>query len=137
MKKNRIPSKPVPNHNKGLPPQQVTFAQQTNVTTIFDPTVVSKYSEMVPDAPERILKQFEENAKVERELKVLAFESQNSANALLFRDNRRRDWMAYSIIVLLLIASGGFGYLQMQFLSGTSFVAVVAYVVAGFIAKRK
>ena len=136
MKKSKIPSKPAVRPANGLQ-QSVTFAQQTNVTTTSDPSVVSKYAELVPDAPERILKQFEENSRIERELKLLSFESQNSANALLFRDNRRRDWMAYSIIILLLIASAVFGYLQMEFLSGTSFVAVAAYVVAGFIAKRK
>lgn len=57
---------------------------------------------------------------------------QARANELQARDNRRRDWMAYSLIVLSLAASVAFAYLGNPWMSGGAFVAMVMYIALGF-----
>jgi len=52
------PHQTILSNTNGQKLQQVTQIQQ-QVQTIFDPEVVRKYAELVPDAPERILAVFE------------------------------------------------------------------------------
>lgn len=52
-------------------------------------------------------------------------------------DNRRRDWMAFGIIIAGLVASGAFAYLKTEWLSGVTLVAIIGYAVAGYLQKNK
>ena len=55
------------------------------------PDIFRGYGEVVPDAPERILRVFEQDSAHARDI-------QNSALRLQWEDNRRIHWMAYSLI---------------------------------------
>lgn len=52
-------------------------------------------------------------------------------------DNKRRDWMAFGLIGMSLVASGIFAYLNMPWLSGGTFATMVGYVALGFFKWRK
>jgi uncharacterized membrane protein len=108
----------------------ISHHQQHTVKTIFDPDVLQKYGEMVPDAPERVLKVFEQNSATER------YMVENSLNAMR-DDNRRRDWMAFAIIIGGIAASAFFAYLKVTWLSGAALVAIVFYAVIGYLQKSK
>lgn len=122
--------------------QVITHTQQ--VSTIFDPEVLRKYSQMVPDAPERVLAVFEKNSETERALQEASIAQHRSgsdiqAKALSYQaaDNKRRDWMAFGIIIAGLVASGVFAYLKTEWLSGVTLVAIIGYAVAGYLQKNK
>lgn len=112
----------------GQPQIGVQLRQQT----VFDPQVVEQYNRMVPGAAERILAILEANNLAERDARIKPIELQSRANELLADDNRRRDWMAYSLIVGSLAASVAFAYLGYAWMSGASFVAMVMYIALGF-----
>lgn len=116
---------------------QVAAQATTTVQTIFDPGVVRQYAEMVPDAPERILRQFELNAQCEREQAEQAIAAQNLALNFQFRDNRRRDWMAFALVIIALGISVGFALRGNVWISGGAFVTLIGYLVWGFLASRK
>ena len=120
------------------------FSQTQHVTTIFDPDVLRKYSELVPNAPERVLAVFEKNSETERAVQHALIDQQKATTAIqtnaLFHqaaDNRRRDWMAFWIIIAGLVASGVFAYLKTEWLSGVTLVAIIGYAVAGYLQKNK
>lgn len=120
------------------------YTQTQQVTTIFDPDVLRKYSELVPNAPERVLTVFEKNSEIERHLQTALIEQQKAASeiqadALKYQasDNKRRDWMAFGIIIAGLVASGVFAYLKTEWLSGVTLVAIIGYAVAGYLQKTK
>jgi uncharacterized membrane protein len=126
------------------PSHSQVFTQTQQVTTIFDPDVLRKYSEMVPNAPERVLVVFEKNSDTERALQEALIAQQKAAsdmqaNAMNYQaaDNKRRDWMAFGIIIAGLIASGVFAYLKTEWLSGVTLVAIIGYAVAGYLQKQK
>lgn len=110
------------------PRPSVTFRQE-QVTTIFEPEVLRKYQAMVPDAPERVLRVFEQNAATEREIRTIALKAQVA-------DNRRRDWMAFGIIFGGLAVSAIFAWLDKPWHSGATLVAIAAYSTWGFLIKR-
>ena len=105
--------------------------------TIFSPDVVEAYSRMVPDAPERILRQFELNSEAERRSQVdsvmLSQEAMNKQAA----DNKRRDWMAFGLMIAALVISGVFAWLKQPGLAGGTLAALFAYVAYGFFKWRK
>ena len=111
---------------------QVVHHQQTTQTvqTIFDPDVLRRYREMVPDAPERVLAVFEKNSATERHLAEGALAAQRA-------DNQRRDWMAFAIIIGGMVTSGAMAYLDKPWLSGGALVAITAYAVIGYLQKPK
>ena len=126
------------------PGHSQVFTQTQQVTTIFDPDVLRKYSELVPDAPERVLAVFEKNSDTERALQEALIAQQKAtsamqADALNYQaaDNKRRDWMAFGIIIAGLVASGVFAYLKTEWLSGVTLVAIIGYAVAGYLQKNK
>ena len=55
------------------------------------PEIFNRYSEIIPDAPERILKQFEADSEHIRNMQANALEAQK-------QDNKRVHWMAWSLI---------------------------------------
>lgn len=110
---------------------------KTTVQTIFDPGVVRQYAELVPDAPERILRQFELNAQSERDQAQEVVQSQKRAQEFQFRDNRRRDWMAFSLVVIAIAVSVGFALRGNVWMSGGAFVTLIGYLTWGFARSRK
>ena len=121
--------------NSLQPPQQhqVQVQHVQQVQTIFDPEVVQKYSLMVPDAPERILAILEKNNAAEIRAREAQDESVKQVNQFHADDNKRRDWMAFLILVLLILASGFFAYLNHQALSVASLTGFAYLVVSGFL----
>jgi hypothetical protein len=105
---------------------QTQLAGFQKVSTIFDPEIVKKYSEMVPDAPKRILKILEENSKAERQVRLLPFS-----------ETLRRDWMGYSLTLSILLATCFFAWLGKPWLYGSTLVAFLGIVVRHFIIKPK
>ena len=103
--------------------------QEQQLTTIFDPDVLEKYSRMVPDAPERVLRVFELNAELERTVVLGGF---NAARD----DSRRRDWMAFAIIMTGLVVSAVFAYLEKPWLSGGALVAILSYAIVGYLQRK-
>jgi hypothetical protein len=95
------------------------------VKTIFDPEIVRQYSEMVQDAPERILKIFEENNRVERSIRERPFQ-----------ESKRRDWMGYSLTVSILAATCFFAYIDKPWLYGTTLIVFLGIVVKNFIVQK-
>lgn len=85
---------------------------------------------MVPDAPERVLAVFEKNSETERQMMELALKAHRA-------DNLRRDWMAFMIILVGMIVSALFAYLDKPWLSGTTLAAIIGYAVIGFLHKAK
>ena len=98
------------------PTSQVFSHQQ--VTTIFDPEILRKYSEIVPDAPNRVLAVFEQNSEAERRLREESLRQHQSEIDLQKYavncqavDNRRRDWMVFVIIIADIVVSAVFAAL--------------------------
>ena len=120
--------------------QQVTH----HVTTIFDPDVLQKYAVMVPDAPNRVLAVFEQNSLSEIRLREESLQ-QNQSNIDLQKyaidmqavDNKRRDWMAFSIIIAGMLTSAVFAALGKEWLSGATLAAIISYAVVGYLQKEK
>ena len=110
--------------------QQTVVHQQHTVQTIFDPDVLKKYKELIPDAPERVLAVFEKNSATERYVMETALNAQRE-------DNKRRDWMAFSIIALGFIVSAIFAYLGKEWLSGGTLTAILMYAIFGYLQKDK
>lgn len=129
--------------SQAFPPQhQIHVAQQ--VTTIFDPDVLKKYSLMVPDAPERVLAVFEKNAESERNIRDAMAEQQRNASViqanaiqLQANDNKRRDWMTYSLMVIGVVATIGFVLMDKNVAAISAFVAVIGYAATGYFSRTK
>ena len=128
MNKNKISNNQL---QKNSSSQQ--FAIQTQQRTIFDPEIVEKYSRMVPDAPERILKVFEENSRVEREVRGDQIKTQLYQHV----ESKRRDWMGYSLAVIALAAFICFAYINKPIPAVGSFLSFAGMAVIGFIKSRK
>jgi len=88
--------------------------------------VLERYSRLVPDAPERVLRQFELNAESERALMAGTLQAKR-------QDNRRRDWMAFAIIVTGLLVSAAMAYAGAPWLSGATLAAILGYAVLGYL----
>ncbi len=92
---------------------------------------------MVPDAPERILRQFELNSETERRSQADSVALSQEAMNKQAADNRRRDWMAFLLMIATLVASGVFAWLGQSVLAGGTLAALFAYVAYGFFKWRK
>ena len=130
------PHQTILSNTNGQKLQQVTQIQQ-QVQTIFDPEVVRKYAELVPDAPERILAVFEKNAEAERNLRQAQLDANKEINQFQHSDNRRRDWMAFIIILSAIGASALFAFVGLEWLSGATLLGLAAWVVKGYLMKEK
>ena len=99
--------------SKLLPESRI--AQLVSQTASFSgplphPEIFNRYAEVIPDAPERILKVFEDDSKHARDIAILALEAQRD-------DNRRAHWMAWSLVIAGFMLSVVFA-LFMQFPGG-------------------
>ena len=94
--------------------------------TIFDPEVVERYSKLVPDAPERILKAFEENNRAERELRLLPHKT-----------TARRDWMGFSVLIIIILSSVAFAFLGKSWQSLGALTGAIGIVGYSFLGKKR
>jgi len=94
------------------------------------PDIFKKYGEVIPDAPERILRVFEEDSKHSREMQSKALDAQKG-------DNRRVHWMAYSLIAGGYVMSAVFALMDKDWLAGIVLTTTIVGTVTGFLQSRK
>lgn len=94
------------------------------------PDIFKKYGEVVADAPERILRVFEQDSEHARKIQVAALEAQKS-------DNRRVHWMAWSLIAGGYVLAGVFAAFDKDVLAGIILTSTLAGTIAGFLQNRK
>lgn len=94
------------------------------------PEIFRQYGDVIPNAPERILKVFEEDSRHVRDIQMAALAAQKE-------DNKRVHWMAYSLIAGGYVLSGIFAYLNKDVLAGTILATTLAGTITGFLQGRK
>lgn len=87
----------------------------------------------MPGAPERIFIILEKNNEVERVLREKQADSEIEVNRLQAKDNKRRDWMAYTLVAGGLMISAYFAYLGQIWLTSGILVGIAAASVNGFL----
>lgn len=114
--------------------QPMHMQQQVQVVhrTVFDPDSVKVYESLTPGAAERLLTILEKNNESEREARTVALRVEEHAATAHSKDNRRRDWMAFLLIISSLAFSGVFAYIDLPWLSGATFVSMIGYIALGF-----
>ncbi len=106
------------------------LAKQTHFQgPIPHPEIFAQYGEVIPDAPERILRVFEEDSKHARDIQKLALEAQKE-------DNHRVHWMAWSLIAGGYVLSGLFAWFGKDVLAGLLLTGTLAGTITGFIQNR-
>lgn len=127
MSRNKSPQ--INNNNRQQQNQIGLIHQSVQHKTIFDPEVIEHYSRLIDNAPERILTVFEKNAEAERNLQLDSLKSQ-------IADNKRRDWMAFAIIICGMAASAFLAWIDKPYLSGTALATIIGYAVIGFLKNK-
>jgi uncharacterized membrane protein len=94
------------------------------------PDIFKKYGEIVPDAPERILRDFEETSRVGREAHMDALH-------LAAKESRRVQWMAFTLILSGFVMSVLFAWMDRDVLSATILGTTICAIVYGFLKKDK
>lgn len=89
----------------------------------------ARYGEVIPDAPERILKVFEEDSKHVRELQSAALSGEISLD-------RRGQWMAFSTLLGILIIVVYALYLGNVTFAGIASLAFLGMAASGFLKKK-
>jgi uncharacterized membrane protein len=110
--------------------QRVTAQRTTFNGPIPHPDIFRKYGEVIPDAPERILKVFEEDSKHARDIEVAALNAQKG-------DNKRVHWMAWSLIAGGYALALIFAYLDKDTLAGLVLTTTLAGTIVGFFQNRQ
>lgn len=110
--------------------KQIVTQQTTFHGPIPHPDIFRQYGEVVADAPERIMRVFEEDSKHAREIQMAALIAQKS-------DNRRVHWMAYSLIAGGYILSAVFAWMGKDWLAGILLSATLTGTIAGLIQGKK
>lgn len=110
--------------------QSITAQRTTFNGPIPHPEIFRKYGEVVPDAPERILKVFEEDSRHVRDIEVAALNAQKG-------DNKRVHWMAWSLIIGGYILALTFAYLDKDTLAGLVLTTTLAGTIVGFFQNRQ
>ena len=127
MSRNKSPQ--INSNNRQQQNQIGLIHQSVQHKTIFDNDVIEHYSRLINNAPERILTVFEKNAEAERNLQLDSLKSQ-------IADNRRRDWMAFAIIICGMAASAFLAWIDKPYLSGTALATIIGYAVIGFLKNK-
>lgn len=108
-------------------------AQQSFSGPIPHPDIFKKYGEVIPDAPERILRVFEEDSCHARDIANKALDAQKA-------DNKRTHWMAWSLIFSGLVLVGLLAWLNKDVLAGivagTTLAGTIASLINGSRDKR-
>jgi uncharacterized membrane protein len=94
------------------------------------PDIFRKYGEVVPDAPERILRVFEQDSAHAREIQNAALDAQKG-------DNKRVHWMAWSLIAGGYLLSALFAHWNKDWLAGIILTTTLAGTIAGFFQTKK
>lgn len=94
------------------------------------PEVFRQYGEVLPDAPERILRVFEEDSKHVREITMAALNAQRT-------DNQRAHWMAWSLIFSGLFLTGFLAYIDKQWLASVVAGTTLAGTIASFLGGKR
>ncbi|GHU07416.1 hypothetical protein FACS1894158_15650 [Betaproteobacteria bacterium] len=108
----------------------VATQQETFFGPLPHPDILKKYSELVPDAPDRILRVFEDDSVFSREIAKASLDMER-------QDVTRRHWMAFSLIFSGLVLSLVFALLNYPTLAAVPLGATIAAIVAGFLDARK
>lgn len=110
--------------------QQAVVAKQTHFQgPIPHPEIFAQYGQVIPDAPERILRVFEEDSKHARDIQKAALEAQKA-------DNHRVHWMAWSLIAGGYVLSGVFAWAGKDWLAGLLLTGTLAGTITGFMQNR-
>lgn len=118
-----ITAVPVRQHSRQVVAQQTHFQGP-----IPHPDIFRQYGEVIPDAPERILRVFEEDSKHTRDIQMAALDAQKA-------DNHRVHWMAWSLIAGGYVLSGLFAWAGKDWLAGLLLTGTLAGTIAGFLQK--
>lgn len=90
------------------------------------PELFRLYGEVIPDAPERILRVFEEDSRHIREVQREVLHAQRI-------DNRRVHWMAYSLILGGFVISLVFAMMKEPYLAGTVLGTTLLGTIGGLV----
>ena len=121
-------------HLPGLTPplervKQVVTQHSSFHGPIPHPDIFRQYGEVIADAPERILRVFEDDSKHARNIQMAALSAQKA-------DNKRVHWMAYSLIAGGFILSGLFAWMNKDTLAGILLASTLVGTITGFIQGR-
>lgn len=94
------------------------------------PAIFKGYAEVVPDAPERILRQFEANSAHSRDFQMAALKAQMA-------DNRRTHWMAFGLVALCMVMATIFGILGQPWLAAVFIGAPLLGAATQFLKRQK
>lgn len=103
-----------------------SIVQQTRFQgPIPHPDIFKGYGDVVSDAPERILKVFEDDSRHARDIQFEALRKQAA-------DNRRVHWMAWSVIAGGYLLSVVFAAMNKDLLAGGVLTTTLAGTIAAF-----
>lgn len=95
----------------------------------------AKYKEVMPDLPERLVKQFEEDSVSARELQKMAqlaeIELQKSAQTADIAYEKRSQWMAFVIILTSFISTFVLAYLGKDTAAVTTAISALVMIFKG------
>lgn len=104
--------------------------QQTHFKgPIPHPDIFKGYAEVIPDAPERILKVFEADSAHTRNIQSAALEAEK-------QDNQRTHWMAWSLIAMCMGLALIFAVMKMEWLAGAALTAPILGAATAFLRGR-
>lgn len=89
------------------------------------PEIFQKYGEIIPNAPERILKVFEDDSIHARDIQFAALDAER-------RDNKRAHWMAWSLIFSGYLLVAFLSWIGKDWLAGIALGTTLAGTIAGF-----
>lgn len=94
------------------------------------PDIFRLYGEIIPDAPERILRVFEEDSRYLRTIQAAALDAQK-------QDNKRVHWMAYSLIFFGYLLAAFFAWLGKDWLAGIILATTLGGTITGYLQNKK
>lgn len=118
---------PLENHiSADTPEQRVAqlVAHQSFSGPLPHPDIFQKYGEIIPNAPERILKVFEDDSRHVRDIQFAALDAER-------RDSRRAHWMAWSLIFSGFVLVAFLAWLGKDWLAGIALGTTLAGTIAG------
>lgn len=118
--------------NSTVEKRPVAFPPQASASysgPLPPPSLFRQYQDILPDAPERILRVFEEDSRHIREIQFAGLNAQRE-------DNRRVHWMAFGLILAGFALSGVFAYLDKDWLAGITLGTTLTGTISGFLSGR-
>ena len=121
---------------------QVIAEQHTSlrISPLPPPEDFAKYKEIMPDLPERIVKQFEEDSITARELQkerqTAEIELQKSAQNADISFDKRSQWLAFALITAGIIGTIILAYLDKDTAASATALSTLALVFKGVFSKN-